>query len=121
MPAAAWHRCWLSGCQKQASSSRVDIVMTQGVSGLVVHEVAKAQGFFKDFDLEPNVLVVSDGTKCVAALLSGAAKICMWSGFNQLTPAIERGAQIKILAGALSLSSLAMYSAAPEHPHGRRS
>jgi ABC-type nitrate/sulfonate/bicarbonate transport system substrate-binding protein len=103
----------VAGCQKQASSSRADIVMTQGVSGLVVHEVAKEQGFFKNFNLEPNVLVVSDGIKCVAALLSGAAKICMWSGFNQLAPAIERGGKMKILAGALSLSSLAMYSANP--------
>jgi ABC-type nitrate/sulfonate/bicarbonate transport system substrate-binding protein len=84
--------------------------MTQGVSGLVVHEVARAQGFFDEFNLDPNVLLVSDGAKCVAALLSGTSKICMWSGFNQLIPAIEKGARLKILAGALNLPSLAIYS-----------
>ena len=79
-----------------------------------MHEVARAQGFFQEFNIEPKVQQVSDGTKCVAALISGSARICMWSGFNQLTPAIERGARLKILAGALNLPSLAMYSAKPE-------
>lgn len=87
--------------------------MTAGVSGLVLQEVARAQGFFEQFNIAPKVMVVSDGSKCVAALLSGSAKICMWSGFNQLTPAIEKGAKIKILAGALNLASLALYSANP--------
>ena len=97
-----------------ASARAVDVVMTQGVSGLIVQEVARAQGFFEQLSVQPNVLLVSDGSKCVAALVSGAAKICAWSGFNQLTPAIERGAKIKILAGALSLADLAMYSGHPE-------
>jgi ABC-type nitrate/sulfonate/bicarbonate transport system substrate-binding protein len=89
----------------------VDIVMTQGILGLTVHEIARAQGFFDEFNIQPRVLQVSDGAKCVAALISGSAQICARSGFNQLTPAIERGARIKILAGALNLPSLAMYSA----------
>jgi ABC-type nitrate/sulfonate/bicarbonate transport system substrate-binding protein len=87
--------------------------MTAGVSGLVVHEVALAQGFLDQFGIVPKVLTVSDGGKCIAALLGGSAKICMWSGFNQLTPAIEKGARIKILAGALNLPSLALYSGNP--------
>jgi ABC-type nitrate/sulfonate/bicarbonate transport system substrate-binding protein len=97
-----------------ARLQRVDIVMTQGVSGLVVHEVALAMGFLSRFGIDPRVLLVADGTKSVAALVSGAVKICMWSGFNQLTPAIERGAKLRIIAGALNLASLAMYSAKPE-------
>ena len=96
-----------------AATRPVDIVMTQGVSGLTVHEVARAQGYFGDFGIEPRVLQVSDGTKCVAALISGAAKICIFSGFNQVTPAIERGGALKILAGALNLATLVMYSGQP--------
>jgi NitT/TauT family transport system substrate-binding protein len=97
--------------QPAPSGRKVDIVMTQGLSGLVIHEVAKDQGFFESLNIEPNLLLVSDGAKCVAALISGASKICMWSGFNQLTPAIEKGAKLKILAGALNLPSLVFYSA----------
>lgn len=87
--------------------------MTLGNSGVTVHEVAVSQGYFEQFHVSPKVLEVSDGGKCVAALLSGSAKICIKSGFNQLLPAIEKGAQIKILAGALELPSLVVYSANP--------
>jgi ABC-type nitrate/sulfonate/bicarbonate transport system substrate-binding protein len=100
-----------------AATRPVDIVMTQGVSGLTVHEVARSQGYFSEAGVEPRVLQVSDGTKCVAALVSGAAKVCIFSGFNQVTPAIERGAQLKILAGALNLATLVMYSGQPNINH----
>jgi ABC-type nitrate/sulfonate/bicarbonate transport system substrate-binding protein len=107
----------LPGCGNKSvslgPSDEVPIVMTAGVSGLVIHEIAKAKGFFDQFAINPKVLIVSDGSKCIPALLSGSAKICAWSGFNQLTPAIEKGAKIKILAGALNLATLAMYSANP--------
>jgi ABC-type nitrate/sulfonate/bicarbonate transport system substrate-binding protein len=105
--------CRSSSRLQSAAGHGIDIVMTSGNSGLTVHEVARAQGYFEQFNVVPNVLQVSDGGKCVAALLSGSAKICIKSGFNQLLPAIEKGAKIKILAGALNLPSLAVYSGNP--------
>jgi ABC-type nitrate/sulfonate/bicarbonate transport system substrate-binding protein len=102
----------LPGCSA-GDSSRLRVVMTQGISGLAIHELAKQQGFYTKFGVETEVLQVSDGAKCVAALLSGAADICAKSGFNQLTPAIERGAELTILAGALNLASLVMFTAQP--------
>ena len=88
--------------------------MTEAISGLAVHEIAKSQGYFREFRISPDVLLVADGSKCVAALVSGAAEICIWSGFNQVIPAIGRGARLKILAGALNLATLAMYSSRPD-------
>lgn len=104
----------LAGCQAGAGSGTVDVVMAQGVSGLIIHEIARQQGYFESLKVDPRVLLVSDGGKCVAALVSGAAKVCAWSGFNQVVPAIEKGARLKILAGGLTLPSLAMYSGRPE-------
>ena len=88
--------------------------MTAAASGLAVHEIAQSQGFFREFRISPEVLVVADGGKCVAALVSEAAEICIWSGFNQVIPAIGQGAKLKILAGALNLATLAMYSSRPD-------
>lgn len=102
------------GAWAQSTSAKVKVVMTQGVSGLALHQLAKDQGFFEEFKVEPEVVLVSDGAKCVSALLGGASEICMWSGFNQVIPAIAKGAGIKILAGALSVPSLAVYSSRPE-------
>jgi ABC-type nitrate/sulfonate/bicarbonate transport system substrate-binding protein len=106
----ASHGAWA----QSGGSAKVKVVMTQGVSGLALHQLAKDQGFFEEFKVDPEVILVSDGAKCVSALLSGASEICMWSGFNQVVPAIAKGAKIKILAGALSLPSLAIYSSRPE-------
>lgn len=86
--------------------------MTLGSTGSYVNEVARSQHFFEDFDLVPHVIQVSDGGKCVAALLGGSAKIAR-SGFTQLTPAIEKGASVKIVSGGLSLPSVCLYSANP--------
>ena len=101
-----------SGAMAQSAKAKdvANITMVQGLSGLVLHEIAKAEGFFDKFGIEPNLLLVADGTKATAAVLSGAAEICMWSGFNQVPPAIEKGAKLKILAGALNLAPLALYS-----------
>ena len=96
------------------SATKAPLVMTGGVSGLVLHQMALDEGYFKQFDLDPELLIVSDGTKATAALIGGASDICMWSGFNQLTPAIEKGATLKILAGALNIPSLAIYSKMPD-------
>lgn len=91
----------------------VRMTITESIPGLVLQAVARSQGFFREFGVEPEMLLVSDGSKCVAALVSDASDISIGSGFNQVTPAIARGAPLKIVAGALNLCSLAMYSAKP--------
>lgn len=88
-------------------------MLTDGTTELALLELARSQGFFAHFDLEPEVLLVSDGSKCLAALVSGASDMCIWSGFNQVPPAVARGARLKVLAGGLMLSSLCMFSGRP--------
>lgn len=88
-------------------------MLTQGPGGLVLYELATAQGYFRRFGVKPRTLTVADGTKCVAALVSGVSDISVCTGFNQVPAAIGRGARLKVVAGALTLSSLAMFSAQP--------
>jgi ABC-type nitrate/sulfonate/bicarbonate transport system substrate-binding protein len=97
-----------------ATAGPLNVVMTEGTSGLTLQQMAKDLGIYKKFGIDPQVTLVSDGTKCVAALLSGESDICAWSGFNQIPPAIGQGATLKILAGSLSLPSLCLYSGKPE-------
>jgi ABC-type nitrate/sulfonate/bicarbonate transport system substrate-binding protein len=102
------------GRASAAGSVPLNIVMTEGTSGLALEQMAEDLGFYKKFAIEPHITQVSDGTKCVAALLSGEADICAWSGFNQIPPAIAQGATLKILAGSLSLPSMILYSGKPD-------
>src|SRR6185312_7375521 len=106
----------LPGCARRASTGagiRADVVLTQGTGGLALKELALARGYFQDLGLDPNILLVADGSKCVAALISGVSEIFVCAGFNQVPPAIARGARLKIVGGALSRSSLAMFSGKP--------
>lgn len=104
----------LSGCARDSSAVRpVGVVLTNGISGFVVQELARQLGYLRALHVQSKQLVVSDGSKCVATLVSGAADISFGSGFNQVPPAIANGARLKIVAGALSLCPLAMFSAKP--------
>jgi NitT/TauT family transport system substrate-binding protein len=105
----------LPGCARHSSSVMpVGVVLTNGLSGFVVQELARRMGYLRELSLQRKLLVVSDGAKCVAALVSGDAEICFGSGFNQVPPAIANGAALSIVAGALNLCPLAMFSAKPD-------
>src|ERR1700753_817137 len=56
---------------KADSAKRIDVVATQGVTGLTLDEMARAQGFYEEVGIAPTLLQVSDSAKCIAALLSG--------------------------------------------------
>jgi len=100
----------LGGCSRHPSASPVGVVLTNGISGLVVQELARSMGYLADLAVKRKLLVVSDGSKCVAALVSGASEISVGTGFNQVPAAIANGAGLRIVAGALSLCPLAMFS-----------
>lgn len=105
----------MPGCARNSSTvNPVGIVLTNGISGFVVQELARQLGYLQAQRVQSKQLVVSDGSKCVAALVSGAADISFGSGFNQVPPAIANGARLKIVAGALSLCPLAMFSSKPD-------
>lgn len=103
----------LGGCSRHPATSPVGVVLTNGISGLVVQELARSMGYLADFAVKRKLLVVSDGSKCVAALVSGASEISVGTGFNQVPAAIANGARLRVVAGALSLCPLAMFSAKP--------
>lgn len=90
------------------------IVSSQGNQAAVMQELMKAQGYPEELGIEPEILTVGDGTKLIGALLGGGSDICIFSGFNQLFPAIERGAKLKIIAGASITGQQAVFSGKPE-------
>ena len=96
-----------------AARQRVSIVNAAGNINLVMQELMKQQRFLEDFGLEPEVANVADGSKMVGAILGGDVDCSTMSGFGQIFPAIERGAKLKIIAGAGLLPSLAVFTSKP--------
>src|SRR5882757_7185427 len=86
--------------QSRAAKALVHIVSSQGNQATVMQELMKSQGYLQELGIDPEILTVGDGAKLIGAMLGGGSDICIFSGFNQLFPAIERGAKLKIIAGA---------------------
>jgi NitT/TauT family transport system substrate-binding protein len=91
----------------------INIISTQGKATQTLQELIKRKKYLEEMGLNPNMVYVADGSKLLGALLSGESDICMMSGFGQVLTAIEKGAKIKILAGAMVKPEHAFYSAKP--------
>jgi ABC-type nitrate/sulfonate/bicarbonate transport system substrate-binding protein len=90
------------------------VVNSAGVVGGAIQAVMKERGYGGEFGLDLTYLNVADGSKIISGLLGGDADVCMWSGFPQVLPAIERGGKLRIIAGALIVPVQAVFSSKPE-------
>lgn len=99
---------------QSAPVRKVNIVMTAGTTNRVIAELIERMGYFDELGLEPTFYTVTDGTKVVAALLSGSADLCPTSGFTQVLAAREKGAPLKIIAGGAIKNFNALMSGKPE-------
>lgn len=92
----------------------IAIAATLGDSGQTLLQLMKTGGFLQKYDLEPDFLSVSDGTKIVTAILTGEADVCRGSGFGQTLAAINKGAEMRVVAGACVLVIQSLYTANPD-------
>ena len=74
----------------------------------------RQQRFLESFGLAPEMLGVSDGTKVLGGIVGGSIDASFMSGFGQVFPAVERGADLRVIGAGALLPSLAMYSSKPD-------
>lgn len=99
--------------QGSAPLQQVNIIGTSGLTSLVMSALLSRTGFLTELGVSANFTNVADGSKVVAALITGDADICPGAGFSQVLAAIERGASLKIVGGAADKSFLSVFSANP--------
>ena len=100
--------------QAEKALRPVRIASAQGNQVVTMQELVRSQGYLEELGIAPEVLTVGDGTKLIGALMSGNSDICIFAGFNQTLAAIEKGARMKIIAGASITGQQAVFSAKPE-------
>jgi ABC-type nitrate/sulfonate/bicarbonate transport system substrate-binding protein len=104
------------GTRRAASAAEpipVAIANASGNVNLTMQELMRQQGYLREMGLAPTITNVADGSKITGALIGGDVDLCTAAGFGQVFPAIEKGAKLKILAGACLLPTLALYSSKP--------
>jgi ABC-type nitrate/sulfonate/bicarbonate transport system substrate-binding protein len=100
----------------QNSSKPLDVVMINSSANaqLAFEALLKRQGYLEEFGLNATTIHVADGSKAMAALISGDADVCMTSGFGQVLPGVERGAPIKVIAGSNLLTAQGVLTNRPD-------
>jgi ABC-type nitrate/sulfonate/bicarbonate transport system substrate-binding protein len=91
----------------------VNIVNTSSNATLVQQELLKQLGYFDEFNVKTTTVNVADGSKLMGSLISAQSDICVLSGFSQVLPAVEKGAQLKVVAAANQLITQALYTSNP--------
>lgn len=85
---------------RQSQGTRVRVISAQGTISVTLQSLMNAKGYFHQQGLDVQTLSIASGTNIIGALLRQDADICIFAGFSQLLAAIEKGADLKILAGA---------------------
>jgi len=96
-----------------ADSAKVTIANASGGLNMVMTELMKQVRYLESFGLAPEIMGVADGSRILGGIVSGSIDVSMMSGFGQVLPAIERGADLKILAGGSLRPTTAMYTGKP--------
>lgn len=104
----------LAHAQTKSGKIPVGVVNTTGNTVLAFQQLILQQKFFEEFDLEPTLLNVADGSKLMGALISGSSDICIMSGFAQVLPAIEKGAKLKLVGSSGQKAVQTIYSSRPD-------
>jgi ABC-type nitrate/sulfonate/bicarbonate transport system substrate-binding protein len=102
-----------NNAQSNSVAPVINIVSTAGTTNMVIAALIERMGYLTRLGVKADFITVADGSKVVAALVSGAADICPTSGFTQVLAAIEKGARLKILGGGAIKNFNALFSANP--------
>ncbi|HJZ73746.1 MAG TPA: ABC transporter substrate-binding protein [Vicinamibacterales bacterium] len=104
-----------AGCGRRSSgaSNAVHIATAAGGLNLTMSALLRQQKFLESFDLTPDVVAMADGSKILGGIYSGSIDVSPMSGFGQVFPAIERGADLAIINAATLIPALALFSAKP--------
>jgi ABC-type nitrate/sulfonate/bicarbonate transport system substrate-binding protein len=105
----------LAGCTRRPAHApnQVHIATASGGLNMTMSELLRQQRFLESFDLDPDVVPMADGAKILGGIYSGSIDLSPMSGFAQVFPAIERGADLKIINAATLFPELALFSGKP--------
>ena len=103
----------IGGCGRRASGREVAIANAAGGLNLTMAALMRRQRFLEDFGLDPDVTMVADGSKILGGIVGNSIDASFMSGFGQVFPANERGADIRVLGGGILLPALGLFTGKP--------
>jgi ABC-type nitrate/sulfonate/bicarbonate transport system substrate-binding protein len=99
----------LAGCARHSPANLVNIATSSGLN-LTMSELMRQQRFMESFGLESNMVAMADGTKILGGIYSGNLDVSPMSGFGQVFPAMEHGADLRLVNAATMVPLTALFS-----------
>lgn len=100
------------GCGRRSSPNTAHIATSSGLN-LTMSELMRRQRFMESLGLESDMVAMADGTKILGGIYSGSLDLSPMSGFGQVFPAMERGAELKIINASTLIPLTALFSGKP--------
>jgi ABC-type nitrate/sulfonate/bicarbonate transport system substrate-binding protein len=91
----------------------IRVANASGGLNLTMTALMNRMKYFEAFGLAPDVMSVSDGSKILGGIVGGSVDVSLASGFGQVFPAVEHGANLKIIGGGALVPTIAMFTGKP--------
>jgi len=98
---------------RAAGLQPVNVINTGSLDSFVMQNLVQDSGYFARYGVAGSPTNVSDGIKLLASIVQGGSDLAIMTGFNQIFPAIEAGAGLKLIAGVSMNFDYAVYCGNP--------
>jgi ABC-type nitrate/sulfonate/bicarbonate transport system substrate-binding protein len=105
--------CGSGGNSGSGGNPTVKIVNTSATGAIAINNLLSSGGYFKKAGVNATITNVAAGNQVLAAVASGSADITMLSGLISVFPAIDKGLNLKVLAGTEVVSTSAIFTGNP--------
>lgn len=103
--------CGTSG--GSGGSDTVKILNTSATAATAINHMLDSGKYFENAGVSAQITNVSSGNQVLAGLVSGSADITILSGLIGVFPGIEKGMNLKVVAGTQVVSTSALFSGDP--------
>ncbi len=94
----------------RGAATRIRIVSNPGLENATLNLLMEQQRYFRMFGVDAEIMQTPGVSGPFDAIASGAADVCMVSGYNMVLSRIERGASVKIVGAGMRKPALAVFA-----------
>lgn len=94
----------------RAAATQLTIVSNPGLENATLNALMEQQGYFRQFGVDARIAEAPGNAGPFDAIVTGAADVCMVSGYDMVLSRIEQGARVKIVGAGMKKCALAVFA-----------
>jgi NitT/TauT family transport system substrate-binding protein len=94
----------------RGTSSQIRIVSNPGLENATLNALMDEMGYFRQFGVNALIVEIPGSTGPFDAIATGAADLCMVSGYNLVLSRIAQGANVKIVGAGMKKCALTVFA-----------